>query len=209
MNYDYNFEVLIGEKTIECRAFTLEEYKNLIVSKQQGSIKQSVLDLIKNCTNAKNLNKQESELLLVNLWSHSLGEVNHQNTWVCSCGHETQVPINFTFAQIDEPEELWYNLRHFKIKLRYPNLFEDENIASMISSCIQTIHVNGETIGIEDLNNKEIEDLYSAITEDDIINIKNLLLKPTVQLAVPVKCSECGENHVHIIKGLKEFFKLI
>jgi hypothetical protein len=209
MKYEYTFEARIGSKTVQCRAFTLKEYKDLIEAKMRGEVKDTVLELIKNCTNAKDLNRQESELLLVQLWSHSLGEVNHQNTWVCSCGHEILTSINFTFTQIDEPEDLWYPLAGFRIKLRYPKLFEDENIAQMIASCIEHIHVNGEMISVDDLNDREIDDLYSAITEDDIIRIKELLLKPTVQLAVPIKCEKCGEQHVHVIKGLKEFFKLI
>lgn len=209
MKYEYEFEARIGDKVIQCRAFTLEEYRDLIKAKADGTIKEYVPELIKNCTNARGLNRQESELLLVHLWANSLGEVSHQNTWVCSCGHEIPQSINLTFAQIDEPEDLWYSLGGFRIKLRYPNLFEDSNISMMIASCIQYIHVNGETISVDELNDKEIDDLYSAITEDDIARIKSLLLKPTVKLAVPIKCDKCGENHIHVIEGLKEFFKLI
>ena len=209
MNYDYKFEVQINCSDIQCRAFTLEEYKELIDGKINGNIDEVVKRLINNCTSARNLNKQESELLLIQLWSHSLGEVNHENIWICPEGHETLTPINFTSAQIDEPEELWYPLANFKLKLRYPKLFDDKNIAQMIATCIEYIYVNGETISIEDLNDKEIDDLYSAITEEDIIRIKNMLLKPTVYLAVPVKCQKCGATHVEVIKGLKEFFRYL
>ncbi|QQG32140.1 baseplate hub subunit [Citrobacter phage CkP1] len=209
MNYEYKFEAHIGSKTVQCRAFTLEEYKDLIKAKADGAIKTQVLKLIKDCTNAKDLNKQESESLVVQLWANSLGEVNHQNTWVCSCGHEIVTPINFTFVQIDDPEDLWYSLAGFKIKLKYPKLFDDENIIQMIAESIESIYVNGETISVEELNDHEINDLHSAITEDDIIHIKEILLKPTVSLAVPIKCDKCGEQHIHVIKGLKEFFKLI
>lgn len=207
MNYDYNFEVSVSGSDIKCRAFTLEEYIKLINAKIDGKIPSVVNELIKNCTNARGLNRQESELLLIQLWAHSVGEVNHENIWICPEGHETLTSINFTSAQIDDPEELWYPLANFKIKFKYPKLFEDTNIAQMIAASIEHIHVNGETILVEELNEREINDLYSAITEEDIVRIKDMLLKPTVYLAVPVKCKECGATHVEVIKGLKEFFR--
>ncbi|MFP9219893.1 gp26 family baseplate hub assembly chaperone, partial [Enterococcus faecalis] len=168
-----------------------------------------VKKLIKDCTNAKDLNRQESELLLIHLWAHSLGEVNHENSWKCTCGTEIPTHINLLHTQIDAPEDLWYTLGDIKIKFRYPKIFDDKNIAHMIVSCIETIHANGESIPVEDLNEKELEDLYSIITESDIVAIKDMLLKPTVYLAVPIKCPECGKTHAHVIRGLKEFFELL
>ncbi|MGC7995850.1 gp26 family baseplate hub assembly chaperone, partial [Salmonella enterica] len=69
MNYDYKFEVQINGSDIQCRAFTLEEYKELIDGKINGNIDEVVKRLINNCTSTRNLNKQESELLLIQLWS--------------------------------------------------------------------------------------------------------------------------------------------
>lgn len=207
MKYEYKFDVSISGKEIQCRAFTLEEYKGLIDAKINGTVENAINELIKNCTTARDLNRQESELLLVKLWSHSVGEVNHENTWTCPEGHETLTSINFTSAQVDDPEDLWYPLANFRLKLRYPKLYEDKNIALMIASCIEYIYVNGETISVEDLNDKEIDDLYSAITTDDMQRMQDMLLKPTVHLAVPVKCKVCGATHVEVIKGLKEFFR--
>lgn len=207
MNYTYEFDVTVSGKSIQCRAFTLEEYKQLIEAKVNKTTEVTVKRLLEECTNARGLNRQESELLLVNLWAHSVGEVNHENTWVCPEGHETLTSINFTSAQIDAPEELWYPLSNFKLKLRYPELFDDKNVAQMIATCIEYIYVNGEMISIDDLNDAEINDLYQAITEEDISRLKELLLKPTVYLAVPVKCKECGATHVEVIKGLADFFR--
>lgn len=207
MQYEYKFEVNVAGKNIECRAFTLEEYKQLIEAKMNGTTESTVNELIKNCTSATGLNKQESELLLVKLWAHSVGEVNHENIWICPEGHETLTSINFTSAQIDDPEELWYSLANFKIKFKYPKIFEDKHIGMMIVKCIEYIYVNGETISINDLNDRELDDLYSAISQEDIAKIRDMLLKPTVQLAVPVKCSKCGATHVEVIKGLREFFR--
>lgn len=209
--YEYKFDVKVGSKIINCRAFTLKEYLELITAKKNGSVEEIVKKLIKDCTNAKakDLNRQESELLLIHLWAHSLGEVNHENSWKCTCGTEIPTHINLLHTQIDAPEDLWYTLGDIKIKFHYPKIFDDKNIAHMIVSCIETIHANGESIPVEDLNEKELEDLYSIITESDIVAIKDMLLKPTVYLAVPIKCPECGKTHAHVIRGLKEFFELL
>lgn len=207
--YEYNFSAKIGDKTISCRAFTLEEYLNLITAKNNGKLKGAVQELIKNCTSAKDLNKQEAELLLVHLWSQSLGEVNHENTWKCTCGHESKVYINLLHTRIDDSDDLWYTLGDIKLKLRYPELFDDENVAEMIVKCMESVYSNGENININDLNEREINDLYAYITEQDVVNIKELLLKPTVNLSLPVKCEACGENHIHTLRGLKDFFEIM
>lgn len=210
MNIVDKFETRINGKHIQCRAFKLKEYLDLIAAKAKnnGEVAIVIKDIIKNCTDAVGLNRQESELLIIKLWAHSIGEVNHEGSWHCTCGREIPVPINFTFAQIDAPEELWYSLPGFKIKFKYPELFDDANKAMMIAKCIDYILVNNEQIYFSDLTDNEIDDLYSAITTDDVIKISEMLLKPTVQLSVPISC-ECGESHIHTIKGLKEFFKIM
>lgn len=207
--YEYKFDIKIGSELVHCRAFTLKEYLELITAKQKGDIEPVVKRLIKECTTAKNLNRQEAELLLVQLWAQSLGEVNHENIWKCSCDNEIATHINLLHTQIDDPEDLWYTLSGIKVKFRYPELFADKSIAQMIAACIESVFVNGENIPVDELSAEEIDDLYSYITEKDIVAIKELLLRPTVYLAVPIKCPECGKTHAHVIRGLKEFFELL
>lgn len=206
--FEYKFKVNVGQKNINCRAFTLREYKKLMESKKDGTLKDTILELIKNCTDAVDLNKQESELLLVKLWAESLGEINTTGSWVCSCGHEQDVPINISYAQMSDPEPLMYDFTNFQIKFRYPRLFEDANTISMVLNCIEYILVENEKIRIDDLNDKEIDDLYQAITIDDIEKITAMLLKPSIYLGVPISC-ECGKNDVFTIEGLKNFMRLL
>lgn len=209
MNFEYKFNVNVAGKTINCRAFTLREYKDLLKAKLDNDIANCIVQLINKCTDAKNLNKQESELLIIKLWAHSLGEVNHEHTYVCSCGKEQQVALNFNHVQIDTPdEEMIWDFLNFKVKFKYPEIFDDSNIASMVAKCIEFIDVDGSIIQIDDLSDVELEDLYGAISSESLKNISAMLLKPKVVLAVPISC-ECGESTVHVIKGLKEFFKLL
>lgn len=204
----YKFEITVLNKTFQCRAFTLREYKDLMEAKANGTLASVVTRIINDCTDARNLNKQESELLLVKLWAHSIGEVNTQATWVCPCGKELSIPVNLTHAQVDSPEELVRDFGAFKIKFRYPKFFEDKEQTKMIVQCIDYIIVGNERLKVDDLTEQELQDLYNAITYDDIKAITEMLLKPTIYLAVPISC-ECGNKHIHVIKGLKEFFRLL
>ncbi|AHY25172.1 baseplate hub [Pectobacterium bacteriophage PM2] len=209
MNNQYKFAVFINNKEIECRAFTLREYKNLLIAKSEGRLEDAIKKLFKDCTNAKDLPKHEAELLLVKLWAHSLGEVNVERIWGCDCGKEIIVPINLIRAGIDSTDDLLYVFKDFKIQFKYPGIFEDKNKAVMVASCIEYIITNsGEQLKVDDLSDVELDDLYSAITNVDIDQISDMLTKPKIQLAIPIKC-ECGKDHIHVVSGLKEFFKLL
>lgn len=209
MSNEYKFIARIGQKDIECRAFTLREYKDLLQAKLEGRMEDEILSLFKKCTNAPELSKHEGELLLVNLWANSIGEVNVERTWECACGKEIPIPINLMHARVDVTEDLLYSFSDFKVKFRYPGLFQDKNKAQMVAECIEYIVIpDGSTLAVDDLSDTEIEDLYAAITTEDIERISAMLTRPQIQLAVPISC-ECGESHVHIIKGLKEFFKVL
>jgi hypothetical protein len=206
---NYTFEVIIKNQKINCRAFTLREYKDLLQAKLQGTLEDFIPSLIETCTDAKNLNKQASELLLINLWAHSLGEVNIEREWVCSCGREQTIPMTLTRAQLSKEPEVIKDFGTFKVVFRYPSLFEDKNNAMMVAGCIDYIlTTTGEKLTLEDLSDTEIDDLYSVITAEDILSISSALTEPKPFLAIPISC-ECGDNSVHIIKGLKEFFKVM
>lgn len=208
MNFDYKFEVNIGHKLIQCRAFTLEEYKDLMEAKLNGKLKETIQQILSKCTNATDLTKQESELLIVKLWAHSTGEVNSDAVHICDCGKENLVSLNINYAQLDEADDLIYDFKNFKIKFKHPKIFDDSNVALMISTCIDYIIVGEEKLRVDDLTDEEISDLYTAITTEDAIRISDMLMKPSIYMAVPVEC-ECGKKHLKVIRGLKEFFRLL
>lgn len=206
---NYTFDVKIKNKTIKCRAFTLREYKDLLQAKLEDRIESFINELILNCTDARDLNKQESELLVINLWAHSLAEVNIEREWTCSCSRTQVVPMTLTRASLGKEPEVVRDFGNFKIVFRYPKLFEDKNRAIMVASCIDYILTSGgEKLLLTDLSDHELDDLYSIITEKDIKEIYDELTAPKPILAIPISC-ECGEHTVHVIEGLKEFFKVM
>lgn len=206
---NYNFVTKIGDKTINCRAFTLREYKDLLKAKLEGRLEEEILELFKKCTDAPELPRHEGELLLVKLWAQSLGEVNVERPWHCACGREQMVPMNLIQASTTEAREVVWGFTNFKIRFRWPNIFQDKYKAQTVAECIHSI-VTPDDVEIfpDDLSDEEVNDLYSAITVEDIEKIFAHLTEPQVQLAVPISC-ECGHNEIHVVKGLKEFFKLI
>lgn len=208
MSYKYNFDLYIGEKVIPCRAFTLREYKQILESKYNGTLKEKILEVINNCCDCSGLNKQEMELLIVKLWANSMGEVNIEADWPCDCGKPVRVSLNMNHTQITDHEDIYYDFGQFKIKFKYPEIFCNENKAVVISSCIDYIIVGNENLKIDDLTSNEIDDLYNNITLEDVEKIYSALMGPTIYLATPINC-ECGKTHIHTIKGLKEFFKLL
>lgn len=208
MNFEYKFDVNIGSKILECRAFTLREYKDLMKAKADGNLKNAVLEVLSKCTKAHQLTKQESELLLVKLWAHSTGEVNIDTVYTCECEKETLVPVNMNYIQLDDAPEVVYDFKNFKIKFNYPKIFEESNKASMIASCIDYIIVGDEKLKVDDLTDQELSDLYTAITTEDIIKIADMLVNPTIYTAIPIQC-ECGKSNIKVIRGLKEFFRLL
>lgn len=206
--FDYKFDVQIKDKEISCKAFSLEKYIDVLKQSTEGKTSEVFKSLLEEHTNAKGLTRQESELLLIKLWAYSLGKVNHEVDYVCECGKTFPVEMNFNHANIQGERELVYPLENFRLVLKYPEIFEDSNVASMVASSIVYIEVENERIKIDELNTHEMDDLYSAITSEDIIKIGELLKEPKVVLAVPVSCS-CGKSDIKTITGLKEFFRII
>lgn len=213
--YDVKFNVKLESGIVECKPFTLEDYTKFLFARSSENsdlIKKWMSDILETNTNAKDLSKHESEILIVNLLAKSLNESDIYQEYVCDCGNEFDVKIdiskiftNYNDVSIDD----LYLLNDFKLSLAWPKLFEDDNVAQMIVNSIKDIYVGDDCIPIDDLSELELNDLYSVITPEDMDKIKNILLSPTIQLAAPIVCPECGKNHVHTISKFKEFIRIL
>lgn len=201
------FTMTIDDQEIVCRAFTLDEYQEFMISRDNGTLKETIFNLLAACCpKAHTLNKHQSELVIVNLWAHSIAQ-EHILDYTCSCGKTQKVKVNFGHTQLTEHELQPYQLGNAKLHLRYPMLFEEQDKFDMVSQCIERIQVGAENLSIEELSEEEMSQLVGAITDTVVVEIAEHLLEPKPVLGVPVQC-ECGEHNVHVISGLKEFFKL-
>lgn len=208
----YEFKVTLPSgKIVTCNTFPLEPYSKLLTAKSKGeSITPNLQELLSKYTDVSDLNKQESEFVLVHLLNTSLNEdISPEVSKTCECGFKDILKLNLNHLTIVDGDLHDIKFQKFSLKFKYPKIFEDNDVALMITKSMESVVVGDEVIDIEDLSSLEIEDLYSAITYDHIVEIKDMLLKPKLQLAVPYKCPECGKEEVFIINGLSELLELI
>ena len=213
--YKDNFTVSIGDEKIECNSFSLNDYTKLLFARSSEDsrlIKHWMNEILKTHTTMIDFTKHKAELVIVHLIAKSLNEKIPVQEYVCECGNEIETPININQTYIDynkSNEKLVYAFKNFKIKLKYPQLFEDDNVADMLIKSIEAVYVSEERIELDDLSENELNDLYNAILPSDMDNIANILLEPKVKLGVSISCKKCGKNHVHAITGFKEFIRIL
>lgn len=207
----HTFEMILGKKSIKCRAFTYREFQTLIASKIDGNLTSVVIDTIKNCTNvdATELSKQDAELLFLVLWANSLQKNKFDATWVCDeCKKESCYEIDVSKIRPAEPNTYFLDLGKVKIKFRNPKFSEDQDAMLMIVNCIEYIIVDGIQIEVLELKEHEFENIINLLTQEAVETILDELTKNQITLAVPIKC-ECGQQGVYSITGLSEFFKIM
>lgn len=211
--YEIEFNVKLADKVVKCTTFNLEDYVKFLFSRGSDNsklIKKWSTDILKSNTDAVDLDKHDAELVLVNLIARSLNQHKIEQEYVCECGNEFKIAIDSNHATVDYPgSKLVYAFKNFKIGFKWPKLFDNDNVPDMIAKAIDAIYVGDEKIYIDELNEQELNDLYAAITVEDINYIKEMLIAPKVQLAVPVTCPKCGKSHVHVIRGFPEFIRIL
>lgn len=206
-------EFTIGDRKINCDHVTLREYLALCFTRNSESsddIKKHIKYLVNKA--ALDLNKHESEFALVHLLSRSLSNDDIKTSFVCECDNifEVVLPFRNTRLVFNGPEEpKLYPLQKFKLELRWPELFDDDDIFAMVLNSIVAVHVGSERIPFDELNSKEQDDLLDAITREDICSIKEELTRPQAQLFVQPSCPKCGKRHLKTLSTLKEFIEIL
>lgn len=208
-----SFDVKLPGRTIKCSSYNLNDFIKLNLSKTvDGSelLKRTYSDIIHKCTNGEVMNKHESEFALIHIIAKSEHEDSVLVEYTCECGDISNVNLNLDHISIDGIDSnLQLKLKTFNISFNWPNLWADDDIAKMIVDSIDAIYVGSERIELDDLSETELNDLYTAISEEHINYIKKMLLAPTPVLGVPIKCKSCGKSHIKKISGFKEFIEIL
>lgn len=207
-------KLTLPDKEITFKRYTLRDHMNILVSKINSDselMKKAYSEVLGKCIGQK-LNKHESEFALINIIAKSDYEDKVIQNYTCDCGVVIPAEIKIENAYIDFAEESideLYSFKKFKVKFKWPDLWADDDIVSMILKSIEAIYVGNERIEIDDLNDAEMDDLIEAISETDINNITKKLLAPKPVLPVSVKCPACGKSHSHVLIGFKQFIEVL
>lgn len=208
----HTIEIKIGQETFNLKAITLGQYMNFLASVENATFKEGVLDIL-GSTAGLNLTKVSKEQLFVTLLAKST-TMHPKTQYVCECGAKRTIELNYThlhqvIPQSDTVHSEMYQLKGFKVKLKYPtNMFCDDNMYDLILSCIDGIYTSNDVLQLDDLSELEMDNFVAAFSVQDVLNIKEYLLAPYIQLAIPVSC-DCGKSGVKHIKGLEECIEVL
>lgn len=212
--YSKKFKVQTDSGVIQCSTYTLRASTQLNLAKNAKNVElmKATYSEILNDHAVADLPKHDAELVLINLIAKSEHEEDVKIPYVCECGHMHEVTLKPENMYIDYGEsdiEKLYPFDKFKVKFTWPALWADDNVTEMIVKSMRTIYAKDEQIDLEDLSEDELNDLYDAITEDDIKKIKKLLTSPKPVAVFSLKCPQCEKRSVETIKGFKSFVELL
>ena len=155
------------------------------------------------------MKKSDAEYFIFMLWVNSIGEVNHEAEYKCrNCNELMSIPINFNHIQRDKEVDYKKIIGDLTLHFKPAKVFGDDDEVFTFLECLDYIIYKGEQIFSDDLSDEESKDLQSIITYDIIDEVCEKILKPTIHLGVPVKCSKCGAYHVEEINTLDEFMRI-
>ncbi|ADG60097.1 baseplate hub [Acinetobacter phage Acj9] len=204
----------LGRTKVSIVPYTLRDHIAILASRINSDsdlMKKAYSDVLAKCVDQK-MNKHESELALIHLIAKSDHQDEVYQDFTCDCGYtqKAKIDIDKTYIDVDESSiETPYAFENYKVKFKWPKLWADDNVGSMVAESIEAIYIGNDRITVEDLTDLELDDLYDAFTEDHINSITKILLAPKVVLVQQVKCEKCGKAHVNVIKGLKEFIDIL
>jgi hypothetical protein len=96
--------------------------------------------------------------------------------------------------QIVGSSDLLYSLDGLRIQFKYPELFDDTNVALMIAKSIDYIIVNGEQIFVDDLSDQEIDDLTAFLAWVGKMDLNGFPPKPDLMATAPSGTADVSQT---------------
>lgn len=209
---DYKFTIYLKDREINARAFTLEEYMSLISAKQAGTSREEIRKVVENCTGIDILDdvpKAVAEYIVFLLWVNSLGKVNYEDVYVCSCGNEIHTPMNFNHIQIDREIEHTETVGGIKLHFKPALIFSETDKIHTFLDRMDYLIVDGEQVFVDSLSDEEVDDLQSVITYELVEKVCDKIMSPTIHLGIPIRCDKCNKYHVEELNSLKDFMRIV
>jgi len=222
----YTLKLPSTGETLSFRPFLTQEEKILLLaleSEDPEQIKQSIIDIITNCTEGK-INPRELpvfdiEYIFLQLRSKSVGEtceptfeledengVKHTIT--------LKVPIDDIKVVVPENHNMDIKLNdELVIRMKYPTIESSmvegktnvEQIFNSIIDCVDTIFYGEEQFDREDLDPSDISEFIDKLERNQfakLIDFMNTI--PTVEKELDVKVGK--KTHKIHLKGIQDFF---
>lgn len=191
------FEIICNNITYNARYFTLDEYEATLLKITNNHIKEAINGLLIDCIESydTNLPKHYAECIFLKLWAHSLGNVTKELN---------DVFVNFNYIETPIEKGFIYKVENISLKMRYPKLFEDTDKLEMVINCMDSVILENETeIKISDLSTQDLDALYSILSKDIIVALRDELLRPKPYIAFPF------EDEIKKIEGFKNLLEVI
>lgn len=194
------FEIKMFDKIYKASYITLNEYEELV----KNYTPESILSIIETHVVGIDLTRTAAYLegVFIQLWAHSLGELNQTRDLDCVCGEHHVLDINYGFLTVPEETGFVYNIADIKIRFRYPRMFEDKDQIDMVMKCMVSVIEGAEEIPVDELSEASLEAVYALFSKDVIEHIIKELLAPKVVLAIPTGCGE-----IFKLSGLGDFME--
>lgn len=195
----HKVDIKIGSNVVQCSLFSIKEYNAIVAARRDGTIKEILPEIIRE--RFGDLPKHYAEQAFVKLFAMSKNKSLHL-VKQCTCSKQLEMtlsPDNINVAF--DNHSLNFDFGRLKIKARYPEIFEDDDVFEMINRCIKSVELEGQVIEWGELSESEIEQVLGFLTFDNIKELVGVLTEPELYVVMPAKCS-CGHSENVIIRGV-------
>lgn len=198
--------IKVGDKLVPTKLLTVREYLDISNGKLNGKFKEAVLTALESRGFA-DLPKHIAQQIITQLIIESLDKKitlvkEHE------CGNHILAHVDTHNVMVSDETDLKFDFGNIKFQLRYPKLFEDEDLIEMFYRCVEYVEVNGMALVWDELSETETQQVIDTLELKHIRQMVSELVKPTAYVAMPVKC-ECGETVAVVASGLDEIFKYV
>lgn len=220
-------EILPSTKeAIKIKPFRVADEKTLLIASESKDPKQMVNAMKKIVGNSvvedKDIEKfapHDFEYLFLKIRAKSVGEISKLKVACKECETKNDVEFDLESVSIKEDENFSSILKindrlHFKMK--YLSLDDvvgmnpdakSSEMFSIIADAVDVIVYEDETINVGKAEKKDALDLIESLPSKDFEQFVNYFSNmPHVIGVANFKCSNCGAENAHEIRGLQNFF---
>ena len=215
-------------KEVSFRPYLVKEEKILMLAMESNDQKQilsAVTDVIKACVlddiNVDNLAVFDIELLFINLRQKSVGEGITVSMNCTECETQNQVDVDLDELEIptiSDDDKIIMLTDNVGVTMRYPS-FKDvkkfkpqelekiDGVMSLLKECIVNIFDAEDVHDTRDISKKELSDFVDGMNNSQFQKLSSFFEgMPSLKTVLKFKCTNCGHENVHEVRGLQNFF---